>query len=47
MELKYAIEWKINATKGYKDNMGDRLDLPTDKEEVQQRRFHKKSHPLE
>jgi hypothetical protein len=27
--------------------MGDHDDLPTDKEELQQRRLHKKSQPLE
>jgi hypothetical protein len=42
-----AAEWQLNATRGDKDNMGDRVDLPTDKEEVQQRRLHKKSQPLE
>jgi hypothetical protein len=47
MELKSAIEWKLDVTRGYKDNMGDQVDLPTDEKKVQQRRLHKKSQPLE
>jgi hypothetical protein len=30
-ELKSAAEWQLNATRGDKDNMGYRVDLPTDK----------------
>jgi hypothetical protein len=49
-ELKSAVEWKTSATRGDEDNMGDQVDLLIDKygeEEVQQRRLHKKSQPLE
>jgi hypothetical protein len=49
-ELKSAAEWKTSATRGDEDNMRDQVDLPIDKygeEEVQQRRLHKKSQPLE
>jgi hypothetical protein len=51
MELESAAEWKTSATRRSKDSMGDRVDLPTDKDgkekEVQQRRLHKESQPLE
>jgi hypothetical protein len=49
-ELKSAVEWKTSATRGDEDNMGDQEDLLIDKygeEEVQHRRLHKKSQPLE
>jgi hypothetical protein len=47
-ELKSATEWQLNAIIGSKYSMGDRVDLPTDKEEeVQQRGLHKKSQPLD
>jgi hypothetical protein len=46
--LESIVEWKLNATRGDKDNMGDQVDLPTDKkEELQQIRLHKKIQPLE
>jgi hypothetical protein len=38
---------KLSATRGSKDNMGDQVDPPTNKEELQPRRLHKKSQPLE
>jgi hypothetical protein len=50
VELKYAPEWKHNATRGSKYSMGDQVDMDIDKheeKEVQQRRLHKKSQPLE
>jgi hypothetical protein len=47
VELKFVVEWQLDATRGDKDNMGDRVDLPTYEKEVQQRRLHKKSQPLE
>jgi hypothetical protein len=49
-ELNSAADWKLDATKGDKDSMGDRVYMPIDKygeKEVQQRRLHKKSQPLE
>jgi hypothetical protein len=44
--LESAAEWKISATIGYEDTMGDQNNLPFE-EEVQQRRLHKKSQPVE
>jgi hypothetical protein len=41
-----AAEWPASATEE-ENNMGDHDDLPTDKEEVQPRRLHKESQPLE
>jgi hypothetical protein len=46
-ELESAAEWPLSATKRDKDSMGDRADLPIEKTEVQQRRLHTKSQPLE
>jgi hypothetical protein len=49
-ELKSVAEWQLNATRGSKYNIGDRVYLPIDKheeKEVQQRRLHKKIQPLE
>jgi hypothetical protein len=46
-ELKYAARWQAKATRDEENIMGDQVDLPTDKEEVQPRRLHKKSLPLE
>jgi hypothetical protein len=45
-ELEVATGWENNATKK-EDDMGDQYDLPIDKEELQQRRQHKKIQPLE
>jgi hypothetical protein len=44
--LESVAEWKLSATRGDEDTMGDQNNLPFE-EEVQQRRLHKKSHPLE
>jgi hypothetical protein len=46
-ELESAAEWPLSATKRDKDSMGDQADLPIEKTEVQQRRLHTKSQPLE
>jgi hypothetical protein len=50
-ELESAAEWQLSATRGNKDSMGNRVDLHNDKygkeKEVQWRRLHKKSQPLE
>jgi hypothetical protein len=46
-ELESAVEWPLSATKRDKDSRGDRADLPIEKTEVQQRRLHTKSQPLE
>jgi hypothetical protein len=46
-ELNFAAEWQAEATEE-ENSMGDLVDLPTDKdEEVQPRRLHKESQPLE
>jgi hypothetical protein len=45
-ELEFATGWKTNAIEKEYD-MGDQDDLPNDKEELQPRRMHKKSQPLE
>jgi hypothetical protein len=45
--LESAAEWKIMPQKKKKMIWGIKYDLPTDKKEVQQRRLHKKSQPLE
>jgi hypothetical protein len=47
IELKFSARCQANATEEEND-MGDQDDLPTDKkEDLQQRRLHKKSQPLE
>jgi hypothetical protein len=46
-ELKFAAGWQAKATKEEENDMGDQDDLPTNKEELQPRRLHKKSQPLE
>jgi hypothetical protein len=47
-KLESAIEWLLSARKGDKNNMGYRIDLPTHKEEeMQPRRLHEESQPLE
>jgi hypothetical protein len=46
-ELESAAEWPLSATKRDKDSRGDRADLPIEETEVQQRRLHKESQPLE
>jgi hypothetical protein len=45
--LRFAAGWKAKATRDEENSKGDQVDLPIDKEEVQQRRLHKKSQPLE
>jgi hypothetical protein len=47
-ELESAAGWKAKATE--MKNMGDQVDLPFDvyeEEEMQQRRLHKESQPIE
>jgi hypothetical protein len=46
-EMESAAEWPINATKRYEDGMGDLVDLPICREEVQWRRLHTKGQPWE
>jgi hypothetical protein len=46
-ELESAAEWPHSATKRDKDSMGDRVDLPTEMKELQQRRLHTENQPLE
>jgi hypothetical protein len=46
-ELESAAEWKIKATRDEEDNMGGLIDLPICREEVQPRRLHQESQPLE
>jgi hypothetical protein len=46
IEMDSIVEWKFSAIRGYEDSMGDQVDLPIGKE-VQHRRLHKKSQPLE
>jgi hypothetical protein len=46
-ELNFAAEWQAEATEE-ENSMGDLVDLPIDKdEEVQPRRLHKESQPLD
>jgi hypothetical protein len=47
--LESVAEWQLSATRGDEDTMGNHDDLPFElfEEEVQQRRLHKKSQPLE
>jgi hypothetical protein len=46
-EMESPAEWPSGATKE-ENNKGDLVDPPTDKKkELQSRRLHKKSHPLE
>jgi hypothetical protein len=47
VELESVAEWKTSSIRGCKYNMGDQDNLPTDKVELQPRRLHKKSQPLE
>jgi hypothetical protein len=46
-KLESAAEWQDKATGDGEDYKGDRVDLPICKEEVQQKRLHKESQPLE
>jgi hypothetical protein len=46
IEEESATGWQVEAREE-ENNMGDHDDLPTDKEEVQLRRLHKESQPLE
>jgi hypothetical protein len=46
-ELNFATEWPLSNTKRNKDSVGDQANLPTKKTEVQQRRLHTKSQPVE
>jgi hypothetical protein len=45
--LESAAEWHAKATRNGENCKGDRVDLPINKEEVQQRRLHTESQPLE
>jgi hypothetical protein len=47
VKLNFAAKWQVKATKGGENHKRDRVDLPTDEEEVQPRRLHKESQPLE
>jgi hypothetical protein len=47
VELESAAKWPLNAIKRDEDNMGGQTNLPIEKKEVQQRRLHTKSQPLE
>jgi hypothetical protein len=40
VELKSTTEWPLSATKGDEDGMGDLVDLPICREEVQWSRLH-------
>ena len=46
-EWESAAEWQDKATRDGEYYKGDRVDLPICKEEVQQKRLHKESQPLE
>jgi hypothetical protein len=46
-EVEVAAEWQVKATRDGEDNMGDRCDLPRDKEEVQRASLQQKSQPME
>jgi hypothetical protein len=46
-ELESAADWQLNAKKEEEDVMGDLVDLPICREEVQWSRLQKKSQPLE
>jgi tRNA U34 5-methylaminomethyl-2-thiouridine-forming methyltransferase MnmC len=46
-ELNFAIGWQVEATKRYKDGMGDLVDLPICREEVQWSRLQEESQPWE
>jgi hypothetical protein len=46
-ELEFAVEWQVKSIGDGKDGMGDLIDLPICREEVQPRRLHTKSQLLE
>jgi hypothetical protein len=46
-ELESAAEWQLNATREEEDGMGDLVDLPICREEVQWSRLQKESQPWE
>jgi hypothetical protein len=46
-ELESAAEWQLNATKEEEDGMGDLVDLPICREEVQWSKLQKESQPWE
>jgi hypothetical protein len=47
-KLKSIAEWKLSATEEeYEDGMGDHDDLPICRKEMQLRRLHGQSHPLQ
>jgi hypothetical protein len=46
-KLNFAAGWQAKTTRDGENHMGDRVDLPIDKEEVQPRRLHKENQPLE
>jgi hypothetical protein len=46
-ELESATEWQVKTTRGGGDGMGDHDDLPICREEMQPRRLHEQSQPLE
>jgi hypothetical protein len=45
--VETAIEWRDKATRDEEYNLGDRRDLPIDKEEVQQASLQKESQSME
>jgi hypothetical protein len=46
-ELNFAAGWKAKATIDEENNMGDQVDLPICREEMQPRRLHKENQPWE
>jgi hypothetical protein len=46
-EMNFAVGWQAKATRDGENRMGDRIDLPICREEVQPRRLHKENQQLE
>jgi hypothetical protein len=47
LNMNFAVEWTLSATEDEEDGMGDLVDLPICREEVQPRRLQGQSQPQE